>query len=158
MLLYFLRHGIAEDAAAGQPDYSRALTERGRERMQAEARALKKLGVQVSVVLTSPLVRARETAEIVAETLACPLAEEQALAAGCTLSELSEALDSRGMAGSVMVVGHEPDFSIMIGQIIGGGRVEMKKGALACLEVIGVDRGTGVLRWLIPGKTLAEMG
>jgi phosphohistidine phosphatase len=157
MLLYFLRHGIAEEATLGQPDFARQLTDKGRERMVEEGKALAKLGIEVGLILTSPAVRARQTAEIVAEALGGPVEEEKGLGGGCELSRLAEALEGRRLPEAVMLVGHEPDFSETIGELIGGGRVAMKKGAVACLEVTGVAGGGATLLWLITGKQLAAM-
>jgi phosphohistidine phosphatase len=158
MQLYFLRHGIAEDAAIAQRDFDRALTDRGIERLEAEVAALIKLGLTFDLLLSSPYVRALQTAQIVADRLDLSVQTERALGSGCTLAHLSEALHEREARGSVLVVGHEPDFSDMIGELIGGGYVEMKKGSLACLDVQAPVHGGGVLAWLLTGKQLALLG
>ena len=157
MLLYFMRHGEAEEASAGQGDFGRRLTPRGEKRTQATARVLRKLGVQLSLILTSPLTRARQTAALVGAELAVPVGEEPALACGCNLERLAEALEQHPQTDAVMVVGHEPDFSLMIGELIGHGQVEMRKGAVACVAVQGLARGGGVLLWLMAGKDLAAL-
>lgn len=157
MLLYFMRHGEAEDPAAGQGDFGRRLTVRGDKRTAATARILRKLGVELSLILTSPLVRAQQTAALIGQELGVPVTEDAALACGCNLERLAEALESHPHTGAVMVVGHEPDFSQMIGELIGHGQVEMRKGAVACLAVQGLARGGGMLLWLMSGKDLAAL-
>ena len=162
MELYFLRHGKA--AELGEPgahdDFNRALTEKGIKEMEAVASALAALGVKLDAIFTSPLVRARETAEIVARRFGMKkqLVVTELLAQGCNSDRLRKLLTS-GESASVMVVGHEPDFSRLVGNLIGrgGASVEMKKGAIACVETDAALRpGGGVLQWLAPPKMLCE--
>jgi phosphohistidine phosphatase len=157
MLVYFMRHGEAEESAGGQGDSARRLTEKGRRRTRDSAQTLRKLAVTVPMIITSPLVRARQTADIVGEVLGAPVIEDSGLA-GCNLEQLAEVLEAHKVSGTVMVVGHEPDFSAMVGELIGRGHVEMKKGAVACVSVQGLARGGGVLVWLMSGKDLAALG
>lgn len=161
MELYFLRHGKAvEPGTRGiADDFSRELTPKGTEEMEAEAKALERLGVKPGVILTSPLVRARQTAQIVAKRLGLKkeLIETDLLSPGCDLERLRKLLGQHSTCKSVMLVGHEPDFSSMVGELIGGGAssVEFKKGGLAHVTVErSVQPGGGVLNWLVPPRIL----
>jgi phosphohistidine phosphatase len=157
MRLILLRHGKAEDTSPGG-DFSRNLVERGREQSRQAARLLKGAGVLPDIVLTSPLVRARQTAEEFCQTaempgaliqnwLACGMSPETAM------SELSAFRDFKRVA----IVGHEPDFSQLVEWILGstGGSVEIKKGAIACLQIYPPSR-YGTLHFLIPPKLVDE--
>lgn len=156
MQLYFLRHGQADwpdwDPAR---DDERPLTDAGLVRMKAEAKAIKRLGLKLAVILTSPLVRARQTAEAVAERLDLRPVEEPALAPGLDVKRLGEVLQRHAEAEAIMLVGHEPDFSLTIAKLIGGGRVVMKKGGLARVDLQSVDPPRGELVWLLAPKTLS---
>ena len=159
MELYFLRHGIAADAGPeGSGDAGRPLTTEGIEKMKEEARGLRRLGVRPDIVLSSPLVRARQTAEIVRHALGLESRLVDALAPGCDVARLRDVLGEYRSAERVMVVGHEPDFSSLIGALTGGGRVQLKKGGLARVDLETVDEGTGALIWLLPPMALRRAG
>jgi phosphohistidine phosphatase len=135
-VIWFLRHGDAED---GSPDFERKLSEKGRGQARDAGSALAALGVELEVCLTSPRVRARETAELAAAALRVEVVSEDRLAGGAFhAGELTAGLDS------VLLVGHEPDFSDVIAELTGA-RVDMKKGGLAAVE-------DGVLRVLLRPK------
>jgi phosphohistidine phosphatase len=158
MKLYFLRHGLAgERAEWSGDDYARPLTSDGRKRMAREADAMKALQLTVDCIITSPLVRAYQTAEIVAQRLGMPdkLRSDELLEPGFDAESLKELLKKCGAADAVMLVGHEPDFSSVISRIIGGGRVICKKGGLACVALRDPAALRGDLLWLIPPKVLA---
>jgi phosphohistidine phosphatase len=157
MRLLFLRHGIAEDAGPGRPDLARALTAEGRELMIAAAAGMRSLAVQPDAILTSPLVRARQTAEIVAEALGLQdrLREDDRLP-GCELGDLQDIVAEHPNAEQLLLVGHQPDMSVLIGTLIGNGRVRMGKGSLACVEGIA-GSGGGELRWLLTAPQLARL-
>ena len=165
MELYFLRHGRAEDPGSRgvSDDFSRALTKKGIEELHAEADGLERLGVQPDVVLTSPLVRARQTAEVVAKRLGVkkePI-ETELLAPGCDLEKVRKLVEHHAKRERILLVGHEPDFSAIVGELIGGGAasVEMKKAGLAMIRVDrSVRAGGGVLRWLLPPRVLRACG
>ncbi|NUP98662.1 MAG: phosphohistidine phosphatase SixA [Armatimonadetes bacterium] len=133
MELYFLRHGIAEDSA--ETDFARRLTEEGRAKCRAAARGLQQLEVEPTHVLTSPLVRAKETAALVAPGHA--VTECSALA-NHPPAELIGELRELPREASVLLVGHEPQFSATIELLLGmegRGLVDMKKAGLAHLTV-----------------------
>jgi phosphohistidine phosphatase len=171
--LYFLRHGQAGQRSAWVGDDAlRPLTEAGRERMVQEATTMRKLGVAPEVIVTSPLARSRQTAEVVAEILGLGtlVVEDDRLASGFSLDELGGVLASHlkeGSSGaSVMLVGHEPDFSEIVGRLVGGADVLLKKGGLARVDLParasfsgGSSRGLegrGQLVWLLQPSVLAS--
>ncbi len=165
MELYFLRHGKAvEPGTRGVPDdFSRRLTEQGIEEMEAEAAAMERLGVRTDAILTSPLLRAKETAEIVAKKLGLKklLFISDLLGPGCDLSRLERLMNEHPASKSFMFVGHEPDLSSMVGELIGGnaGSVEFKKAGLVLVTVShAARRGSGTLRWLLPPRILRHCG
>jgi phosphohistidine phosphatase len=126
-VIWLLRHGDAE-AGAGKPDADRDLTEKGERQSREAGRALKELGVELDVCLTSPKVRARRTAELACEALDCPVEEDTRLAGGDF-----DPLELAAGRGEVMLVGHEPDFSGAVA-LVTGSRVKMKKGGVAALD------------------------
>ncbi len=150
--VYLLRHGKAA-ARAGwdQDDALRPLTPEGEEAMRREATALKGLGLAPDVIVTSPLVRARRTAEIVAEALGLGerLVEDDSLAHGFNVRALGRIAAAHPEAEQLMVVGHEPEFSATVSALIGGGEVVMKKGGLARVDLPDGSLKRGVLAWLL---------
>jgi phosphohistidine phosphatase len=158
MQLYFLRHGIAAEREdwVGD-DAERPLTDAGRERVELVGRSIARLGLKFGAILTSPLVRARQTAEIVARRLhaVAQFQEEPLLSPGFGPRELSEILQKQRSEGPLLLVGHEPDFSDTIGHLIGGARVVCKKGGLARVDLSKMQPPRGELVWLIPPKALA---
>jgi phosphohistidine phosphatase len=157
MLLYFLRHAEAEDSGPSG-DFSRRLTEHGRQRSREAGEALAALGIHLDLILASPLVRAQQTAEAVAEVLGVEARPERILGGNFDLHGLAEIVAHNHTARDLLVVGHEPDFSYVTGQLAGGANVEMKKGAIACVETQGIARGSGTLEWLLTGRQMSLMG
>jgi phosphohistidine phosphatase len=125
-VLWLLRHG---DAAEGSPDAERPLTEKGKEQARAAGRALKTLGVKSAACLTSPKVRALDTARIACEELGIEPQLEPKLAGGPFEPEALAA----GLGDDVLLVGHDPDFSMAVHSLTGA-QVRMKKGGLAGIE------------------------
>jgi phosphohistidine phosphatase len=125
-LIWFLRHGEAESAA--DDDASRRLTEKGERQAVTAGTALAALDAEIDACLTSPKVRALETARIACEALGLEPEVCEALAGGDF--DPDELTAGRG---TVLLVGHEPDFSRAI-QLNTGGRVEMKKGGVAAIS------------------------
>jgi phosphohistidine phosphatase len=158
MELLFLRHGVAEarETWTGD-DRSRPLTPQGRKAMTRAAKRFAELGLAPDLIVTSPLVRARQTAEIVAAGLGLSdrLVEDDRLAPGFDAARLAGVIEARGVTGAVMLVGHEPDFSETIAELIGGGRVVCKKGGLARVDVDPSLRN-GERVWLLPPRDLAR--
>ena len=125
-VLWLLRHGDAED---GSPDAERKLTDKGREQSKAAGAALAALGVKLEACLTSPKVRAAQTAELACEALGVEAELEPKLAGGPFDAEALAA----GLGDHVMLVGHDPDFSAAVHSLTGA-QVRMKKGGLAGIE------------------------
>jgi phosphohistidine phosphatase len=126
-MIWLLRHGDAQD---GSPDSERPLTEKGREQARAAGAALKALGVRIDACLTSPKVRARDTARIACEQLDGVEPSEEARLAGGDFDALELAA---GLGDEVLLVGHEPDFSNAVRSLTGA-RVDLKKGGLAAIR------------------------
>jgi phosphohistidine phosphatase len=155
MKIYFLRHGIAVEPEDWKGnDYDRPLTDDGRERMAREAKALRKLGLKLDAILTSPLVRAKETADRVARELRMPSKEDERLGGDFDVSTLEAILQGCADLKALMLVGHEPSMSSVIGRLIGVARMDLKKGGLACVELHDASTMTGELLSLIPPKVL----
>jgi len=125
-MLWLLRHGDAED---GSPDAERRLSEKGREQSKAAGAALAALGVKLDACLASPKVRAAQTAELACEVLGVEHELEPKLAGGPFDAEALAA----GLGEEVMLVGHDPDFSMAVHSLTGA-QVRMKKGGLAGIE------------------------
>jgi len=149
MKLCFLRHGEADWPNWTKPDNERPLTERGRKEMKRVAKFLERLKLVPDVILTSPLPRASQTAEIIGRRLGIELQTEPALAHGFNVERLRRLLAERD-AESVMIVGHEPEFSEVIGKLTGG-KIKISKAGVALLDI---DRSctSGTLLWLFPPK------
>ena len=153
MDLILLRHGKAEDFNS-DGDAARALVEKGREQARKAAKLLKHAKLLPDIVLTSPLVRARQTAEEFCDAAGLPGAVIQGwLASGMNPEQAMSELAGFREFKRIAIVGHEPDFSGLIHWILGtsGGSVDVKKGAIACLQVTPPSRH-GTLVYLIPPK------
>ena len=159
MKLYFLRHGVAVERTEWKgEDAERPLSEKGRKRMIQSAAGLARLDLQLDAILTSPLARAMQTAESVAEALKAKdkLLEERRLGMGFNRDLLAEILRDHAGAEALMLVGHEPSFSKTISAIIGGGQIVCKKGGLACVNLGDQTSLNGELLWLIPPGLLTR--
>jgi phosphohistidine phosphatase len=158
MDLYFLRHGdaLGKEEWKGD-DNARALSDEGVARMRREAKTLAALSLGISLIVSSPLIRAVKTAEIVAAALGLKdsLLIDKRLSPGFDPPALREILSDHAEVGALMLVGHEPDFGETIAACIGGGRVECKKGGLARLDITDPLRPRGALLWLLPPRVLA---
>jgi phosphohistidine phosphatase len=139
--LWLLRHAEAEPRGA-VPDEQRALTERGERQASAAGAALAALGVRLDAVLTSPRIRALDTARLACEARGSELEPElhAPLSAGFDADQALDALAAWDASAHVMLVGHEPDLSLLIGALIGAS-VRLKKGGLAMIEVTGARSG-----------------
>lgn len=167
MDLYIMRHGIA--AARGAPDLAtdrqRSLTEEGRTKLRKITRAMKAMELSFDLILSSPYLRAKQTAEIVAGELKArkrlELADE--LAPGTSPKLFLERLRrSQMLPESVLVVGHEPHLSSLISLLLSGSptlQIELKKGGLCKLAVPALKtERRATLEWLLTPKQMAAMG
>lgn len=144
-MIYLLRHGDAEPDS-GEGDAARRLTPKGEAQAAAAGRAIAALGLNLDSCLTSPRVRARDTAELACNALTVKPETVESIGDGSY-----DTLDLAAGRGDVMIVGHEPVLSNEVARLTGG-RVKMKKGGLAILE-------GGKLRALLrPGDLAAIAG
>jgi len=161
MKCYFLRHGIAVDPHAWiGSDGDRPLTREGCDRMEREAKAIADLSLDIDCVVTSPLLRAKQTAEILAKRLGMhgAIVEDPRLAEGFNHDRLGAILCAHPGSEAIVLVGHEPTMSLTIGRAVGGASLELKKAALAGIEIENRSRANGTLLCLIPPKVLVALG
>jgi phosphohistidine phosphatase len=149
MYLYFLRHGEADWPNWSKPDDERPLTERGKKEIQKVADFLKLLDVSLDHVVTSPLPRAKQTAEIVADRLKLKLREDKTLEPGFDQAGLKRILQKHADS-PLMLVGHEPDFTRAI-RALSDATLKLSKGGIALLDVDSASM-KGKLLWLVPPR------
>lgn len=130
MRVFLVRHA---EAAPGEPDVLRPLTRAGRETARALGDRLAAEGVQADAVLSSPLLRARETAAELGRALGCDPETDERLAPGATANEVRAAVSGRGE--DVVVVGHQPDCGLIAAEIAGGPPPRFPPGGMAVLEL-----------------------
>lgn len=161
--LILVRHAQAEDAMrfahTGRPDAERPLTEAGVKRAKRAAQGLLGVVGRIDAVWTSPLLRARQTADLIAAAAAAPVAVSEVLAPEGRIDDEMSWLAALG-GGTHVLVGHEPNLSTLAGWLVAGRKsagIEMKKGA-ACLIgfPLGVRAGKGILHWLLPQSILRK--
>jgi phosphohistidine phosphatase len=128
--LFLVRHA---EAAAGEPDELRPLTEAGRETARALGKQLAADGVRPDVVLSSPLLRARETAAEIASATGTEAEANERLAPGAGTDDVRAAIAGRGE--TVLVVGHQPDFGQVAAELGGGPEPAFPPGGIAALEL-----------------------
>ena len=162
MNLYILRHGIAADRSAEYPDDDlRPLTRKGISRMRREAKGMDAIGVAPDLIISSTLVRAVQTAEIVQQGLSKPpqMTTSTALVPEAHPSQiLQELAASHSSLSSVMVVGHEPHMSSLVSYILTGRvswLISLKKGALCSIDLSSSDRGQ--LMWALAPRQLRAL-
>jgi phosphohistidine phosphatase SixA len=155
--LYLLRHAHAGDPARWTGDDARRpLSAKGRLQADRLARHLAALQLGVDAIVSSPKVRARETAEPIARALGMSVRIDDRLAGGLTIRGLDAVLSDAGDPGATIVVGHDPDFSDLLGDLAGAPSLAMRKGTLARLDGPRPLREGGLLlRWLLPPDALA---
>ena len=149
MRVFFLRHGDADWPDWDEPDDERPLTGRGKKEMRKVAKFLCELDVNLDEVLTSPLPRARQTADLVADRFELHVREEETLAGGFNVSDLKD-LVRKYRVDNLMVVGHEPTFTEIIGKLTGA-NCKLSKGGLALVE-LDDKQMEGRLIWLFSPK------
>jgi phosphohistidine phosphatase len=149
MELYFLRHGEADSPDWNKPDDERPLTKRGKIEMRDVAKFLGRLKVRPDLIVTSPLPRAAQTAEIAADYLKAKLRKDELLAPGFGMTNLRTVL-KRHRAKVLMLVGHEPDFTNIISGLTGAS-LKLSKAGVALLD-IDPEAEEGKLLWLFPPK------
>ena len=160
MEIWILRHAKAEDGGPGTSDEERELTAGGHETMRSVARAIARLEPKLDAILTSPLVRARQTAEPVARALSLEdeLIETDALVPDADPKEILREIGKRGF-DRAMVVGHMPHLGRLLGYLLTGRpdtAIEIKKAALARIQFDGdTPKPPGTLTFLLTAKELS---
>jgi phosphohistidine phosphatase len=149
MQLYFLRHGEADWPGWSKPDDERPLTDFGKKEVRQVAKFLDRLKVKPDLIVTSPLPRASQTAEVAAEQLKTKLRQDEALEPGFGISELRSVL-TRHRSKVLMLVGHEPDFTSVISAFTGAS-LKLSKAGVALID-INPETEEGKLLWLFPPK------
>ncbi|HYM10679.1 MAG TPA: phosphohistidine phosphatase SixA [Bryobacterales bacterium] len=157
MEIYILRHGIAEPGRPGEADSSRRLTAEGKEKLLRILTCARKAGVEPDVLLASPYRRAIETAELARESLkvSAPIIQAEALTPMEPAEQVWEQIRLHKDAKQILLAGHEPQLSSLVCWLIGAPatRIEMKKGALARIDVESPGpRPAGVLVWLLTAR------
>jgi phosphohistidine phosphatase len=160
--LYLIRHGIAEERGDAWPDDSkRPLTAEGTSRLRKSARGLVRLGVAFDVILTSPLVRARQTADVVASVYdpRPHIVTAEALAPGGAFQALLAELEKQARRTRLALVGHEPGIGELAARFAGSRHpLEFKKGALCRIDVEALPpAGPGTLRWLLTPRIMRSL-
>jgi phosphohistidine phosphatase len=163
--LVIIRHGPAGDPdkweAKGRDDRLRPLTPKGKKEVRRAAAGLAGLVPALDVLATSPLVRAVETAEIVAAEYGCEIETLESLASERDPGEVLPWLQAQPASGTVGLVGHEPHLSTLVGYLVAERKtsfIELKKGGACLLEMDDPPRpGRGTLQWLLTDRELRRL-
>lgn len=157
--LFLVRHGLAEERGSDWPDdRRRPLTERGVNQMHQVGRGLARLGVDLDLILTSPLVRARQTADALASACrrAPGVVEIASLAPGMPQAAVFADLETHARRSRLALVGHEPDLGALASRLLGQRRpLVFRKGAVCRIDLDGLPPDhLGTLRWFATSKIL----
>ncbi len=162
--IYIVRHAVAGERGPSYPDDRlRPLTDEGIARFRQAVRGLAAINVTVDLVLTSPLVRALQTAELLVAGLpGHPRMDTlDALAPGGRVALIMEAIAqrSRQRQNRIALVGHEPDLGELAARLLAArGSIQFKKGAVCCIELQGrLAGGPGTLLWHLPPRVLRRL-
>ena len=154
--LYLLRHADAGDPLAWDgPDERRPLSDKGHKQAERLGRVLGGNGFRPDAIITSPKARAVQTAEVVAGHLGLSVSVDERLGEELGLAELERLLRDAGEPERAVIVGHDPDFTYLLGLLSCAIGIQMRKGALARIDVgRPLEPGGGTLRWLVPPDLL----
>jgi phosphohistidine phosphatase len=161
MKLLLVRHAIAVPSGTpGIADEERPLTNRGRKRFRKAARGLARIVPPPDLLLTSPLPRAVETAEIAADAWGEVTPTMEPLLAGGQAAALIDTLLAHGESGTVALVGHEPGISELLAHLVRGApeRLPFRKGGVALVAMDDGRSGRGRLVWFLPPRVLRKLG
>jgi phosphohistidine phosphatase len=161
--IYLVRHGVAAEQGPEFPnDDDRPLTSEGIERLRVQVLGLREFQVRLDRVLTSPLLRAAQTAEILAAGIGCaaPLVTVDALRPGGRYDAVLAALERLGNDRAVALVGHMPSIGEIASRLIGAKEpLAFKKGSTCCIETDGLPpTRAGHLLWFLPPRALRALG
>ena len=150
--IVLLRHGIAGDRDGSKPDEERELTEDGHRRMKEIARGLQELFPKAETIISSPLVRAQQTAKWVSKAYDLPVETSPALSTDSDADQFRKLVESV-TARRAIFVGHEPTLSAFMLALTGmTGEIELKKGGCYGIR-LGAD-GAGRLEWMLPPRAM----
>jgi phosphohistidine phosphatase len=157
MQVYLLRHGIAEEGVAGKSDADRELTADGRRKLRQTLRTAIHAEINPTLILSSPLVRAVQTAEIAREVFRsnADILRTKALLPSSSPEQVWEELRVHRDENEVILVGHDPLFTNLSAYLLGSPelRIDFKKGALMRIDFEGFGpHPRGVLRWFLTSK------
>lgn len=160
--LYLIRHGVAAERGDDYPDDSkRPLTGGGISRLRKEAKALDAMEIGFDHIITSPLVRTRQTADVFAEALKSKpsISQSDALAPAGTPAAVIQELARHAKKGRVALIGHEPNLGELAARLIGArSPLEFKKGGICRIDFdVLPPKGIGQLRWFVTPRMLREI-
>ncbi len=158
--LHLLRHADAGDPAMWEgDDAARPLSEKGVRQAERLGRHLARVEFETDAIISSPKVRALQTAEIVGRALGVDVKVDDRLAGPLDLRRVGALLRAAGGPRRPVLVGHDPDFSELLARLVGAPSLPMKKAAIARVELPdGGLAGPGVLRWLLPPDVVPRKG
>jgi phosphohistidine phosphatase len=157
MQVYLLRHGIAEEDRSGLSDADRALTQGGRGKVRQTLQAPSQADIRPTLILTSPLKRALQTAEIAREVFKykCELVRSEALMPDSRVQEVWDEIRVHAGEPAIVLVGHNPQFGQLAGYLLGTPelQIDVKKGSLLRIDFEGhSSQPKGILRWFLIAK------
>ena len=172
MKILLLRHAVAEDRAVfeqkGEIDRLRPLTDAGRQKMTKAVKGLKKVLPRTTTIVSSPYLRARQTADLLAESLSIPVVESDVLCPSCGVDRVMRWLESqqatrkgsRDKKGLIVLVGHEPQLSHLLGYLLTGSRrsiIKLKKGSATLVSCKLGQVRSGKMLWSLTAKQLRQV-
>jgi phosphohistidine phosphatase len=163
MMLYLMRHGLAEEPTPKGDDAARKLTPKGADKIHKAAAGMRSAALAFNMILTSPITRAAETAEIVADELGGPKPKAvPELSTGTSPINALETLAKLPLPESVLVVGHEPTLSRLASLMLTGSSesvgIKLKQGGVIALEFPDhVERGAARLRWMMTQRQIRQL-
>jgi phosphohistidine phosphatase len=163
MMIYIMRHGLAEDPTPKSDDGVRKLTAKGAEKIRKAAAGMRAIGLAFEMILSSPIPRAMETAEIVANELGGsvkPRATPE-LTTGSSPAKALEAIAKLHLPEEVLIVGHEPTLSRLASLLLSGSSesvgIRLKQGGVIALEIPDrVEAGAADLRWMLTQRQMRQ--
>jgi phosphohistidine phosphatase len=150
MDIYLIRHGDTVAPANRQDNPQRPLTAEGVAKLKRQAKTLAQWKLPIDTLVSSPFVRARQTADIVAEALHLPVIEDALLTrTQFGLEQLDQLIAKYPQAKHLMLAGHEPDFSKIMSAVIGGGSLQIDHGGIGRIALKTLHPPSGTLLWLL---------
>jgi phosphohistidine phosphatase len=155
--LYLIRHAHAGDSSKWVgPDSERPLSPKGKRQAERLGAFLAERGFAPDAIVTSPKLRAKQTAELVADAIGIAVTVDERLGGPLDPDDVGDIAERVG-GTSVVLVGHDPDFSNLCALLTGSEYLPMKKGTLARIDMaVPVQPNGGVLRWLLPPELFSE--